>query len=140
LNGGFSFFCIVVNIWSIHNTTLFFLNKVHTQLFPKEERHKGAQDANSIKSRARTLINYEAQTLFKLGMSVPDTCLCQCPTTTRHLWLYWIMSFFQIIIGITVSVSVSYPVSILVSLLHSLQDPNYFTLIKPIVIFASATL
>jgi hypothetical protein len=66
------------------------------------------------------VIIYEAWTLLGLGVSVSDTCPYQCLTPTRHLWLYWIMSFFQIIIGVAVSVFVSCLMSVSVSVLHRL--------------------
>jgi hypothetical protein len=40
---------------------------------------------------------------------VPDTRRCPSSTRHRHLWLHWIMSFYQIIIVMDVSVSMSCP-------------------------------
>jgi hypothetical protein len=56
-----------------------------------------------------------------VSVSVSDT------DTTRHLWLQWIMTFFQIIIGVAVSMSVSCPVSMSVSVLHSSILPHLNT-------------
>jgi hypothetical protein len=95
--------------------------------------HKKILSFNNLKDKYYSIIFQilEAPTLLELDVSVSDTCPYQCPTRHRHLWLHWIMSFSQIIIGVDVSVSCPVSVSVSVSVFHSLF---YFLWVWPNII------
>jgi hypothetical protein len=67
---------------------------------------------------------YEAHTLLRLVRRVSVSDTHRFPTRHRHIWLHWIMSFSQIIIGVDVSVSESCLVwrCLCPSILHSLFE------------------
>jgi hypothetical protein len=68
---------------------------------------------NYICSPHKYCINHNTNSPQIRRVPVWDTSQCRATALHRHLWLHWIMSFSQTIVGVDVSVFVSYPVYVL---------------------------
>jgi hypothetical protein len=106
--------------------------------------HTTAKTWNQVRSQVKVsgliIPTIDSWTLWSTNtpqiMRVPmwDMCLCLTPIRYKYLWLHWIMSFSQIIIGVYLSLPMSYPVSVPVLSSISTNLAKMATLIEQLIV------